>query len=141
MILNLKGNSGLSVQVDPEDYDRVVEHSWYFHNMGYAMATIEGKQTYMHRFIMNTPKGLHTDHINHDKLDNRRSNLRIVTRAENMQNMNKKHRGCIKKLPGNNKFYYYGELRKNNKRYMTTTCENEEQARGALKQMIKEKGL
>lgn len=127
--------------VDQEDYNELSQFKWYLHNMGYATATIDKNMVYMHRLIMKPPKIMHIDHINHDKLDNRKSNLRIVTREENMQNIKKKYRGCVKKLPGNNKFYYYGELRKNGKRYMTTTCENEEQARGALKQMIKEKGL
>lgn len=43
----------------------------------------------LHRFLMNPPKGMYVDHINSDKLDNRRSNLRIVTNAENMQNVKK----------------------------------------------------
>lgn len=124
--------------VDQEDYDALSQYKWYLRNDGYVAA----KDTvYLHRMVMSTPQGMHTDHLNHDKLDNRKENLRICTPIENMQNTKRKHRGCVKKLPGNNKFYYYGELRKDYKRYMTITCENEEQARGALKQMIKEKGL
>ena len=42
----------------------------------------------MHRFINNTSKGFDTDHINRDKLDNRRSNLRTVTTIENQRNTN-----------------------------------------------------
>ena len=40
----------------------------------------------MHQFIMNSPKGMHIDHINHDGLDNRRENIRICTPSENAQN-------------------------------------------------------
>lgn len=40
----------------------------------------------LHNLIMNAPKGLVIDHKNHDTLDNRRSNLRICTRAQNNQN-------------------------------------------------------
>lgn len=41
---------------------------------------------YLHRLIMNKQKGFTVDHKNRDKLDNRRENLRLVTRSENGQN-------------------------------------------------------
>lgn len=40
----------------------------------------------MHRDIMNTPKNMQTDHMNRDRLDNQRSNLRIATLAQNRRN-------------------------------------------------------
>lgn len=48
----------------------------------------DGKQTtlYMHRLITGAPKGKVVDHINHDTLDNRRSNLRVGTQLDNMAN-------------------------------------------------------
>lgn len=46
----------------------------------------KGTRQLIHRFIMGTPKGLVVDHLNHDTLDNRKSNLRSVTHAENQQN-------------------------------------------------------
>jgi hypothetical protein len=46
-------------------------------------AYINGKQVYMHRFILNAPKGLDVDHINRNPLDNRKCNLRIATRRQN----------------------------------------------------------
>lgn len=52
------------------------KYRWYLHSEGYARATIEGKRIFAHRLIMNTPANLYTDHINRDKLDNRKANLR-----------------------------------------------------------------
>jgi hypothetical protein len=40
----------------------------------------------LHRLILGAPKGLVVDHINHNTLDNRKENLRIVTCAQNNQN-------------------------------------------------------
>lgn len=56
----------------------------------YATTTIKTdgkKKTYlMHRFITDCPDDMHVDHRNHNTLDNRSSQLRIVTRNQNMQN-------------------------------------------------------
>jgi hypothetical protein len=40
----------------------------------------------MNTIILNCPKGLKVDHINHDTLDNRKRNLRITTNDKNTQN-------------------------------------------------------
>jgi len=49
---------------------------------------LDGKWTtiYFHRLVMNAPKGIEIDHKNGDRLDNRRSNLRLATRSQNEQN-------------------------------------------------------
>lgn len=41
---------------------------------------------YLHRFLTDAPKEFVVDHINHDGLDNRRCNLRVITFAQNLQN-------------------------------------------------------
>lgn len=41
----------------------------------------------MHRLIMAAPKGVEVDHVNGDGLDNRRANLRLVTRSQNAKNL------------------------------------------------------
>jgi hypothetical protein len=41
---------------------------------------------YLHRFVIGAPKGSIVDHINNNTLDNRKNNLRIVTKSENGQN-------------------------------------------------------
>lgn len=76
--------------VDDEDYEFLNQWKWYKSNDGYATRcawTGHGyKRYYMHRVVANTPIGMFTDHINLDRLDNRRSNLRICTLKQNLAN-------------------------------------------------------
>ena len=75
--------------VDDEDYLTISRYKWCFGNNGYAIRSsykTNSNHSLMHRMIIDTPKGMLTDHINGDKLDNRRSNLRIATKSENMMN-------------------------------------------------------
>lgn len=85
--------------VDDEDFDYLNQWKWGLHNGGYAMRvqTISGhgrrrKRTavLMHRVVNKTPDGLETDHINRDKLDNRKSNLRIAMPYQNIGNQEKR---------------------------------------------------
>lgn len=77
--------------VDPEDFIRVSQHKWWLHNKRYAATNIDSKNVYAHRFILNLgPDDPEVDHINHDGLDNRRSNLRVIPHGLNV--VNTKHR-------------------------------------------------
>lgn len=80
-------------QFDPEDAPRIAAFKWRSLTLGnraYAFTEICGRRVYMHNFVLNrTPKGRgrkDVDHINMDGLDNRRANLRVVTRSQNMAN-------------------------------------------------------
>ena len=82
--------------VDDDDYDLISCRRWYRIKNGYAVSpskpSDERKKRcycYMHRLIMNAPKGLQVDHINGDKLDNRRVNLRLVNNSQNHGNRGK----------------------------------------------------
>jgi len=67
--------------------DKWVEHYfWHKTSSGYAAARIEGRLIMMHRFLLSEPAGGEVDHINRNKLDNRRQNLRIVDRSQNAVN-------------------------------------------------------
>lgn len=80
--------------VDRKDYDELVKYTWYFNENGYARRAYvrsDGVKTSkaMHRHILGAKKGELTDHINRDRLDNRRSNLRIATDRQNRINTGK----------------------------------------------------
>lgn len=82
--------NGGQVKVDDEDFEWLNEFSWRLNPWGYAetrkQKDLKRETLKMHRLINKTPKGFSTDHINHDKLDNRKSNLRTVTQKENSMN-------------------------------------------------------
>ena len=72
--------------VDDEDFEWLNSSKWHLHNRKYAATKIGGRLVLMHRLIMSTPEDMHTDHINHNGLDNQRTNLKVCTHAENMAN-------------------------------------------------------
>jgi len=80
--------------VDPIDWPLVNQFSWNISGPGYLYRgfKLNGVKTgfSMHRFLMGKiPPNMVVDHINGNKLDNRRSNLRVVSVAENSQNQRK----------------------------------------------------
>lgn len=86
-------NGGIAL-VSDEDYPNISSHKWWGisvcggHRYAERHIKVGGKWTTitMHREIMQTPKGMDTDHINGDSLDNRRTNLRICHRSQNALN-------------------------------------------------------
>lgn len=83
-------------QVDAADIEWLSQWTWRLQTIGYAVRWGKTRRPNrkticlpMHRVIcgLETGDGLEVDHINGDKLDNRRANLRVCTRAENGQNL------------------------------------------------------
>lgn len=73
--------------------------SLVLHTEGYARAhryagIVDGRtkqeKKYLHRMIIDVPPGMDIDHINMNRLDNRRCNLRACSRSENMANNRKR---------------------------------------------------
>ena len=74
--------------VDDEDYDRIVSvGEWHTHCAGHTNYARSGKNGYLHRFIMNPPKGKVVDHIDHNGLNNQKSNLCVCSYSENQKNV------------------------------------------------------
>jgi len=85
--------------VDDEDFDLVRQFNWSINTNGYAHRTVgkKRKKLYLHQLIMKIPRGKDVDHRNGNKLDNRRENLRVATRSQNIVNQFKqKMRNGIK---------------------------------------------
>jgi hypothetical protein len=102
----IKLKQGSIVIIDAEDYDLISQWKWHYNN-GYAARVIRDKDKkllkiiWMHRIINRTPDGMETDHVNGDPLDNRKSNLRSCTHAQNLRNQraqknrSSKYRGVV----------------------------------------------
>lgn len=84
----LSGKNGKDkyMLVDVEDVPVIAKYKWHLSDTGYALNRSNHTNIRAHRLIMQTPQGMDTDHINGDKLDNRKSNLRICTRSDNLHN-------------------------------------------------------
>jgi HNH endonuclease len=81
---------GVLVQLDAADWPRLAGYGWYLGRHGYVVATarIAGRKTVvlMQRIITDAPPHTEVDHLSGDKLDNRRSNLRVTTSQLNQVN-------------------------------------------------------
>ena len=118
---------GYVTQVDDEDLERMADYRWsagvgrgkrvvvtgHPKRRGLNLPPIytPSKGVSLSRFLMNCPADKEVDHINGDPLDNRKANLRIVTRAENMQN---------RRVFVNSKTGYKGVTREKDGRYRAT---------------------
>lgn len=80
---------GEEIFVDDEEYGELNKIKWCCGD-GYALSTLhinDKKFTLrMHRVILKALKGQCIDHINHNKLDNRKENLRFCSKSENSRN-------------------------------------------------------
>lgn len=85
----IKLTQGKYALIDDEDYELISRYRWVYSSKGYAIThnPIDGRQwIWMHRIIMGTPNGSQTDHINRNKLDNRKINLRVCSASQNRIN-------------------------------------------------------
>lgn len=97
--MKLPLTQGLYAIIDQDDYKNLKKFSWHAHcfrnpsgkKILTAKATVYDekrmvKTIYMHRLLMNAKPGQEVDHINRNRLDNRKKNLRFCTRQQNNRN-------------------------------------------------------
>lgn len=84
----IQTKKGELIVVDNALLKQIKSFSWYVNKVGYAVNDSKPRK-YMHRLIMGFPKG-GVDHINGNKLDNRRKNLRLCNQSQNTANASKR---------------------------------------------------
>lgn len=86
---SIEMRGGLHAVVD-DDVAASLAGKRVFLRNGYPCVRRGKRDYYLHREIMQAPDGLTVDHISGDRLDNRRSNLRVCTTQQNTWNRRKK---------------------------------------------------
>tara|TARA_R110000744_G_scaffold30200_1_gene71566 strand:+ start:211 stop:777 length:567 start_codon:yes stop_codon:yes gene_type:complete len=80
--------AGKHAAVSEEDYPLLSQYSWHLNNSGYAITKIKGRHKAMHRVVLGTVSPyVFVDHIDQDRLNNTRDNLRELSPKENANNM------------------------------------------------------
>lgn len=112
MILTKKNGEKFTVLYDDEDEELVSKYTWCIEKNGYCRGNLLGSRessktkTSFHRLVMNlNDRNLTIDHINHNKLDNRKENLRIATMSQNARNRKASSNGNSKYLGVSYKTY------------------------------------
>ena len=125
-----------SLQVDEQDR-WLLDYAWYAYN-GYAAFMQDGVVIRLHHCIIGMPidPTIAIDHINRDRLDNRRDNLRYITWSENLRNSersdNAKH---IYRQGWNGRFYV--EITRQRQRFYGGTFDTYDEALGARNELLR----
>lgn len=95
--IEIELTQGQVALIDQGDLDTVLKFRWYagHHGQGWRAESSsdykrrEGRHLRMHRLILDAPPGMDVDHVNGNGLDNRRMNLRLASRSQNLANQRK----------------------------------------------------
>lgn len=96
--LRLAGGDYVAL-LDAGDYERVSAREWRPSIRKHVVYARCGDE-YLHRFVMDAPKGTEVDHVNGNGLDCRRANLRYATRAQNCANHHRPSAGETSRYRG-----------------------------------------
>lgn len=117
--------------IDEADYELIKDYTWHFGDAYAQTSVVVGRinganarrGVKMHRLIMSAKENEEVDHINGDRLDNRRSNLRVCTHKQNGRNKHRNARNTsgfkgvsLKKRGPNNMKCWYASIGVSGKR-------------------------
>jgi len=154
MVKEIQLTRGKVALVDDEDYPLVNRWCWRadpqkggcwrvartLETKGEPLGVESGRRhkrkyqtVFMHRFLLNAPRGMQVDHINGDSLDNRRCNLRLCTNEQNAANTGSRpgtsrYKGVFR-VRQRRKVAWLAYIRWRGKRYLGTFATEEEAAR------------
>lgn len=86
-------NSDAEACIDASDFDAVSKRNWHLDATGYFCSSLWKSRVRLHDYIVPHTNGQVCDHWDANKLNNRRSNLRIVSRSENNYAVKKRNNG------------------------------------------------
>jgi hypothetical protein len=72
--------------LDEIDYRETVRRRWHISQPGGYPLCAVGVRLFLHNAIMRPPREMEVDHVDRNPRNNRRSNLRVCTHAQNLQN-------------------------------------------------------
>jgi hypothetical protein len=139
-VIRLGGKKGGYVLVDAEDFERLSQHTWWLNNSesGYVVTSIKlgvnrRMLVFLHRAVMEPIAiGEMVDHVNGNKLDCRKSNLRACTTTENNRNrgpaITKRSSQYKNVFPRGKSGGFYARVEANLKRHSSKRFETEEEA-------------
>ena len=91
--------------IDIEDVDIAKQYKWHMRkslNTNYAVCTLkDGQKLFLHRLVLGYSGKDDVDHIDHNGLNNRKSNLRVVTHDTNLRNQHGNRKGVKRVGSGN----------------------------------------
>lgn len=110
-VVRLPLNGGHRTLIDKEDWSRVAPFTWYVkrdrNGYLYVAATVADdacprglREVRLSRFILGVRDSRLVDHKNRDTLDNRRTNLRVATNAQNMGNQVRRRANKLSRFKG-----------------------------------------
>jgi hypothetical protein len=94
MAIQIQLTQGQVALIDDWEFERVSQIKWHTYKdprtgRYYARGRVDGREVWLHRFILNAPSDMEVDHIDHDGLNCQRYNMRLATHAQNQTNRGK----------------------------------------------------